>query len=78
MVINENHCVDCGLPCIGNDCPYKSVEVHYCDYCGEYAICKIDGEDLCKKCANNYFDEDYNSLSIKEKCDLFNSYFEEV
>ena len=31
----ENHCVDCGLPCLGSSCPYRNVPVDYCDDCGD-------------------------------------------
>ena len=37
----ENWCVDCGLPCLGNRCPNRNVEVHYCDKCG----CQLDLDD---------------------------------
>ena len=48
----ENHCVDCGLPCIGNLCPFRNVSVYYCDECGdEGAEYKLDGNDLCEDCA---------------------------
>ena len=38
MIKIENWCVGCrdiGLPCIGQFCPNRHVEVHYCDKCGE-------------------------------------------
>ena len=38
MIKIENWCVGCrdiGLPCIGQSCPNRHVEVHYCDKCGE-------------------------------------------
>lgn len=47
----ENHCVDCGLPCLGNSCPFKNVEVHYCDKCKEEAkLYHFDDQELCIDC----------------------------
>ena len=31
----ENHCVDCGIHCLGTSCPKRNVKVCYCDKCGE-------------------------------------------
>jgi len=64
----ENHCVDCGLPCMGNTCPYRNVTVYYCDQCGEEnAGYKIDGMDLCSSCAESYLDSAFHDLSLSEK-----------
>lgn len=48
----ENDCVDCGLPCLGNSCPYRNVKHIYCDDCGEEHenIYKYDDEELCINC----------------------------
>lgn len=47
----ENDCVDCGMPCIGNSCPYRNVEHLYCDECGdETQLYEFDGEELCIDC----------------------------
>jgi hypothetical protein len=40
-------CVDCGLPCLGRDCPQCRVTEWHCDICG--AVCE-DGEDICEDC----------------------------
>ena len=57
MVKIENHCVDCGLPCLGKACPNREVEVHYCDKCGEELedIFEVDGEELCEECLKDMF-----------------------
>lgn len=63
MVKIENHCCDCavpGYPCLGNICPNRRVEVHYCDKCGS-ELSKIYGEDdeeLCEDCYNEQYGED--------------------
>ena len=35
MVVYEDECVGCGLPCIGRSCKYMNVPHIYCDKCGE-------------------------------------------
>lgn len=51
MVIYENDCVDCGLPCLGVACPYRRVAHYYCDECGdETTIYYFDDEELCIGC----------------------------
>lgn len=60
----ENHCCDCavpGYPCLGNACPNRNVEVHYCDKCDpkcDYPleeIYEVDGEELCEDCLKEKF-----------------------
>lgn len=47
----EDQCVSCGLPCMGNACPYKNVVCYYCDKCGdETTLYHFDGEELCLDC----------------------------
>ena len=53
----ENHCCDCaapGYPCRGNLCPLTSVEVIYCDRCGEQInpdeVVRVEELDLCMDC----------------------------
>lgn len=51
MIRYENECVDCGLPCLGNSCPYRNVPHHYCDKCGfEEDLYYFDDEELCIDC----------------------------
>lgn len=47
----EDDCVDCGLPCLGDSCPYRNVRHYYCDDCGdETQLYEFDGEELCIDC----------------------------
>lgn len=67
----ENQCVDCGLPCLGNSCPYRNVPVDYCDECGnEYAEYRIDGEDLCEDCVKEQIRDAFNDLTLSEQAEL--------
>lgn len=54
MVKTENHCVNCGLPCLGSDCPNQNVKVCYCDKCGEEISFDdtyyYEGMDVCEDC----------------------------
>lgn len=51
MIVAENDCVDCGLPCLGDSCPYRNVPHYYCDECGEEEqLYEFDGEQLCIDC----------------------------
>lgn len=59
MVKRENHCVDCGLPCQGDACPNRNVEVWYCDKCHDEIpygeVYEADGYDLCEDCLKEMF-----------------------
>ena len=53
MIEYENRCADCGLPCMGESCPYRNVPVTYCDECGEEIVedvYDVDGDELCEYC----------------------------
>ena len=51
MKRTENECVNCGLPCIGDTCPYKRVTRYYCDECGdECTLYEYEGKELCIGC----------------------------
>lgn len=51
MIRIEDDCVDCGLHCLGNSCPYKNVFHFYCDGCGyEEDLYHYDGKQLCINC----------------------------
>lgn len=63
MIKIENHCCGCAspaYPCMGNSCPNRNVEVHYCDSCGEELddIYKSDDEELCINCFEERNEED--------------------
>lgn len=49
MITYTNECVDCGLPCLGSDCPLRNTPHYYCDICGE----ELSQEDIYIK------DDDY-------------------
>lgn len=54
MIEVTNECVDCGLPCLGNACPYRNVKRYYCDECKEEAkTYHYDGRHLCIDCIEN-------------------------
>lgn len=60
MVVIENQCVDCGLPCLGDSCPNRNVEVYYCDKCHEQLSHEEiyetdDGDELCEDCLKERF-----------------------
>lgn len=52
MIITENECVDCGLPCIYESCPYWAVTRFYCDCCSneEEQLYWWGNEQLCLDC----------------------------
>lgn len=59
MIKIENHCVDCGLPCLGDACPNRNVEVYYCDHCKDEispdGVYEVDDEHLCEYCLKKMF-----------------------
>ena len=59
MIKIENNCVGCPpeMGCLGSNCPYMDVEVHYCDKCEEELdeIYNVDGEELCEDCLKEMF-----------------------
>lgn len=58
MVETTNECVNCGLPCIGSNCPYYSVTRFYCDSCGTECepdkLYIVEGDELCEECLKGY------------------------
>lgn len=47
----QNECVDCGLPCIREACPYYQVVRFYCDECKEETtLYEYDDSELCIDC----------------------------
>lgn len=70
MIKKENYCVDCksmGLPCLGDSCSNKNMEISYCDECQRPADYIVDGNDLCEKHAERYLKELYDDLTTLEK-----------
>lgn len=68
--IYSSDCVSCGLPCWGRTCPHYQRVDYYCDYCEDYAEYEIDGEHYCKECAEKFFHEIFDDLSLNEKGEL--------
>ena len=62
MLKIENHCVDCGIHCLGSICPRRRVEVHYCDKCGceipDREINEVDDEEYCQECYDELYREE--------------------
>lgn len=51
MIVIENECCDCQLPCIYETCPYYRVVRYYCDQCHEEdVIYEFGNEQLCTDC----------------------------
>ena len=52
MIITENECCDCGLPCIYESCIHWSVTRLYCDECQNEAdtLYYFDYQELCLDC----------------------------
>lgn len=58
MVKIENECVDCGLPCLGDSCPYRNVVRYYCDKCKEEnKLYHYDEHELCIDCIEKELEE---------------------
>lgn len=62
MIVIESDCVDCGLPCIYEACPYYRVVRYYCDRCGseEHTLYWWNNEQLCLDCIVNDLEEVYH------------------
>lgn len=63
MIVTEDHCVQCGLPCLGERCSNRNVKVCYCDECNEEiaydGIYEVDGEELCEGCLKERFKKEW-------------------
>lgn len=70
MIREESGCVGCQLPCLGKNCPYHTVKIHYCEICQRKANYKIDGEDLCSFHLEEQLNDWFKSLSIREKIEV--------
>lgn len=57
MIMTENECVDCGLPCLYGSCPYWAVTRYYCDICKEEGeLFYFDNQELCIECIKKKLD----------------------
>lgn len=71
----ENQCVECPpwMGCNESVCPYANVAIDYCDQCGvDGAKYRINGDDYCEDCANEYLQEVFDDLTTSEKADILN------
>ena len=58
MVKIESGCVDCGLPCLYNSCPYYKRIAYECDSCGEESkLYWFDNCQLCIDCITERLEE---------------------
>ena len=55
-----DECVSCGLPCLGNSCPYSNVVRYFCDECETETdvddLYMYDGDMLCVDCLLKHFE----------------------
>lgn len=58
MKYYTNDCVDCGLPCNFESCPYYRVPHFKCDFCREEDIklYEYEGYEICEECLVKNFD----------------------
>ena len=64
----ENECVECGLPCLGDSCPYKEVIRFYCDRCEEEeTLYHYGNEELCKECLLEELLEEFEIVEGSER-----------
>lgn len=79
----ENHCCDCavpGYPCRGSSCELRRVPVDYCDSdgCDNNAEYRIDGDDYCEDCANEYLQNEFDNLTLSEKAEALKVDLEKI
>lgn len=56
MIVRENDCVNCRLPCLGHSCPYQNVPHFYCDECGnEEELYEFENKQICENCLLSKF-----------------------
>ena len=73
MIKIENHCVQCGLPCLGKKCPKREVKVAYCDLCEIVeADFSVEDTDYCESCIEFFLSECFNGLTIRDKAKALN------
>ena len=58
MIEYVSDCVDCGKPCLGNDCPHFSVKLLVCDKCNDEVdkLWIVDDEQVCEHCLKEMFE----------------------
>lgn len=72
MIKCENNCVDCGLPCLGNNCPYSKQTIMVCDNCKAETdkLYDYEGEEYCNDCFDDILKDVFDELSVKEKAKI--------
>lgn len=58
MIYYTNDCVDCGLPCIYELCPFYKTTHSKCDYCGEedVRLYHFNDSEICEDCLLKEFE----------------------
>lgn len=58
MIYYTNECVDCGLPCTYEACPYYKVKHTKCDFCPkeDVKLYHYNGWEICEECLLKEFD----------------------
>ena len=58
MIYYTNECVDCGLPCSHDLCPYYKVKHFKCDFCKieDIKLYNYNGWQICEDCLLKEFD----------------------
>jgi hypothetical protein len=58
MIYYENECVDCGLPCIRESCPYYKVMHSKCEFCKDkdVKLYHYNGYEICESCLLKEFE----------------------
>ena len=58
MIYYENECVDCGLPCLFESCPYYKVMHSECEFCHEQDVklYHYNGYEICESCLLKEFE----------------------
>ena len=71
MIVVENECCDCDLPCIYGACRYYNVARFFCDDCGcEEDLWYFDNQELCADCILERLEEvSYNGQGEFISCD---------
>jgi hypothetical protein len=60
-------CADCGLPCLGRDCPQCNFVEKICDKCGEQVnmLYDVDGMELCSDCREEIQEEEFRMSEME-------------
>ena len=58
MIYYTNECVDCGLPCLFESCPYYKVRHSKCDFCSneDVKLYRYNGHEICEECLLKEFE----------------------